>query len=134
MRRAKGTDEKEGVLSAYALLDTGQPVLLHLALGPRESYDAWLSFRQDPVARGLRDPLLVVMDGAPGLVKAVKRIWPRAYRQRGLAHKMRNIVAKLPRLMLAKMKGLVQQVFQAPTAPAKKSVLVGIVEVTDDEG
>ena len=114
----QGTDEKEGVLSAYALLDDGRPVLLHLDVGPRESYDAWLSFLQDLVARGLRDPLLVVMDGAPGLVKAVKRVWPRVYRQRCLAHKMRNIIAKLPRLMQSKMKGLVQQVFRAPTYAA----------------
>ena len=114
----QGTDEKEGVLSAYALLEDGQPVLLHLDLGPRESADAWLSFLQDLVARGLRDPLLVVMDGAPGLVKAVKRVWPRAYRQRCQVHKMRNILAKLPRLMQGKMKGLVQQVFLAPTYAA----------------
>jgi transposase-like protein len=114
----QGTNEKEGVLAAYALLEDGRPILLHLDLGPRESYDAWLSFLQDLVARGLRDPLLVVMDGAPGLVKAVKRVWPRAYRQRCLAHKMRNIVAKLPRLMQAKMKDLVTQVFQAPSYAA----------------
>jgi putative transposase len=111
----QGTNEKEGVLSAYVLLEDGQPVLLHLDLGPRESYDAWLSFLQDLVARGLREPLLIVMDGAPGLVKAVKRVWPRAYRQRCHVHKMRNILAKLPRLMQAKMKGLVHQVFLAPT-------------------
>lgn len=114
----QGSDEKEGVLSAYALLEDGRPVLLHLDLGPRESYDAWLSFLQDLVTRGLRDPLLIVMDGAPGLVKAVKRIWPRAYRQRCLAHKMRNVVAKLPRLMQSKMKRLVHQVFGAPTYAA----------------
>jgi len=114
----QGTDEKEGVLSAYALLEDGRPVLLHLDLGPRESYDAWLSFLQDLVARGLHEPLLVVMDGAPGLVKAVKRIWPRAYRQKCQVHKMRNILAKLPRLMQAKMKGLVRQVFLAPTYAA----------------
>lgn len=114
----RGTDEKEGVLSAYELLEDGRPVLLHLDLGPRESYDAWLTFLQDLVARGLRDPLLVVMDGAPGLVKAVKRVWPRAYRQRCQVHKMRNILAKLPRLMQAKMKGLVWQVFLAPTYAA----------------
>src|SRR5262249_34044690 len=114
----QGTDEEEGVLSAYALLEDGRPVLLHLDLGPRESFDAWLSFLQDLVARGLRDPLLVVMDGAPGLVKAVKRVWPRAYRQKCQVHKMRNILAKLPRLMQAKMKGLVQQVFLAPTYAA----------------
>lgn len=114
----QGTDEKEGVLSAYALLEDGRPVLLHLDLGPREAYDAWLTFLQDLVARGLRDPLMVVMDGAPGLVKAVKRVWPRAYRQRCQVHKMRNILAKLPQLMQARMKGLVHQVFRAPTYTA----------------
>jgi transposase-like protein len=31
---------------------------------------------------------------------------------------MRNILAKLPRLMQAKMKGLVQQIFLAPTDAA----------------
>ena len=111
----QGTDEKEGVLTAYALLEDGTPVLLHLDVGPRESYDSWLSFLQDMVARGLRMPLLVIMDGAPGLVKAVKRVWPHAYRQRCQVHRMRNILAKVPRLMQATMKQLVQQVFLAPT-------------------
>ena len=91
----QGTDEKEGVLSAYALLDDGRPVLLHLDLGPRESNDAWLSFLQDLVARGLRDPLLVVMDGAPGLVKAVKRsLAARVSAAMPQAHKMRNILSR----------------------------------------
>jgi putative transposase len=111
----QGSDEKEGVLSAYALLEDGRPVLLHLDLGPRESYDAWLSFLQDLTGRGLKDPLLVVMDGAPGLVKAIKRVWPHAYRQRCQVHKMRNILSKLPRMMQPKMKALVQQVFRAPS-------------------
>jgi len=110
----QGTDEKEGVLSAYALLEDGRPVLLHLDVGSRESYDAWLSFLQDMTARGLKDPLLVILDGAPGLLKAVKRVWPRAWRQKCQVHKMRNILAKLPRLMQASMKRLVQQVFLAP--------------------
>ena len=111
----QGSDEKEGVLSAYALLEDGRPVLLHLDLGPRESYDAWLSFLQDLTARGLKDPLLVVMDGAPGLVKAIKRVWPHAARQRCQVHKMRNILSKLPRMMQPKMKALVHQVFRAPS-------------------
>jgi putative transposase len=111
----QGTDEKEGVLSAYALLEDGRPVLLHLDVGQRESYDAWLSFLQDMTARGLKDPLLVIFDGAPGLKKAIQRMWPRAWHQRCQVHKMRNILAKLPRLMQASMKRLVQQVFLAPS-------------------
>ncbi len=113
----QATDEKEGVLSAYALLEDGRPVLLHLDIGPRESYDAWLSFLQDMSARGLQEPVLVIFDGAAGLKKAVRRMWPRALRQRCQAHKMRNILAKLPRLMQAPMKRLVQQVFLAPSYP-----------------
>jgi putative transposase len=111
----QGTNEKEGVLSAYALLEDGRPVLLHLDLGPRESSDAWLGFLQDLTARGLKDPLLVVMDGAPGLVKAIKRVWPHACRQRCQVHKMRNILSKLPRMMQPRMKALVHQVFRAPS-------------------
>lgn len=111
----QGSEEKEGVLSAYALLENGEAVLLDLDLGPRESYDAWLSFLQDMSARGLKEPLLVIFDGAPGLKKAIKRMWPCAFRQRCQAHKMRNILSKLPRLMQAQMKRLIQQVFWAPS-------------------
>jgi transposase-like protein len=111
----QGHSEKEGVLSAYAILENGQPALLHLELGPQESYDAWLSFLQDMVGRGLTEPLMVIFDGAPGLRKAIRRMWPHAYRQRCQVHRMRNVLSKLPRLMQGKMKKLVKQVFEAPS-------------------
>jgi len=111
----QGTDEKEGVLAAYALLEDGRAVLLDLALGPRESFDAWLGFLQDLTARGLNAPLLVIFDGAPGLRKAIRRVWPSAYRQRCQVHKMRNILARLPRSAQAVMNRLIQQVFLAPS-------------------
>jgi putative transposase len=111
----QGTSEKEGVLSAYALQESGDPVLLHLDLGATESYDAWLGFLQDMVGRGLSDPLMVIFDGSPGLKKAVRKMWPRAFRQRCQAHKMLNILGKLPKAMQAQMKKLVRQVFWAPS-------------------
>lgn len=111
----QGSSEKEGVLSAYAVLENGPAVLLHLDLGPQESFDAWLSFLQDMTGRGLGEPLMVIFDGAPGLKKAIRRVWPQAYRQRCQVHKMRNILSKLPRAMQGKMKKLVKQVFLAPT-------------------
>jgi len=108
-----GTDEKEGVLAAYGLLEDGKKVLLHLAVGSRESYDAWLSFLHELTARGLQEPLLVIIDGNPGLTKALREVFPHALRQRCQVHKMRNILAKLPRTMEAKMKRLIHQVFHA---------------------
>lgn len=52
----QGSDEQEGVLSAAAVLDTGAPVRLPLALGRRDSSDAWLSVVQDLSARGGEGP------------------------------------------------------------------------------
>ena len=71
--------------------------LLHLALGSRESYQNCLDFIRDMVRLGLRAPVLVTTDGAPGLIRAVTEVWGRSLRQRCLAHRMRNILEKLPR-------------------------------------
>ena len=68
----QGTNEKEDVLSAYALLEDGRPVLLHLELGPRESYDAWLSFLQALVARG-RDLIAKFKDRYPAAIEGLER-------------------------------------------------------------
>ena len=68
----QGTDEKEGVMCAYGILENGKKVLLHLALGSRENYEAWLSFLHDMKARGLKEPLLVVSDKHKALRRAVR--------------------------------------------------------------
>jgi putative transposase len=46
--------------------------------------------------RGLPDPLLVVSDGAPGMIRAIEECLPRSLRQRCLAQKMRNLQRALP--------------------------------------
>lgn len=107
----QGSDEKEGVLCAYGIIEDGKKALLHLAIGNRESYDAWIGFLQDMVERGLNEPLLVISDGNAGLKKAITEIFPNAMRQRCQVHKMRNILAKLPRHALKDIKRLIQEVF-----------------------
>jgi putative transposase len=86
----------EGVLVAWGVTLEGRKVLLGLALGSRESYESWLAFGRDLVARGLRSPALVVADGAPGLWKAIRELWPAAEEQRCTVHALRNVTAKLP--------------------------------------
>ena len=86
----------EGVLVAWGVTLEGRKVLLGLALGSRESYESWLGFGRDLVARGLRSPALIVADGAPGLWKAVRELWPAADEQRCTVHALRNVTAKLP--------------------------------------
>jgi transposase-like protein len=108
------TREKEGLLAAYALLEDGRMVLLHLGLGPRERTEAWLAFLHDLTARGLEPPVLLIADGNPGLRKAVKQVLPGVRYQRCQVHKLRNFLAKLPRLAARELKPLVKQIFEAP--------------------
>ena len=105
---------KEGILAAYALCEDGKVLLLHLGLGPRESTDAWMAFLHDLTARGVGTPLLVITDGNPGLGRAVKQVFPGVRRQRCQVHKLRNILAKLPKLAATQLKPLLQPVFLAP--------------------
>ncbi len=87
---------KEGVLVAWGFTTDGTRVLLDVCLGQRERADDWLDLGRGLIRRGLRSPLLVVTDGAPGLIRAVEELWPDADRGRCTVHRLRNVLAKLP--------------------------------------
>jgi putative transposase len=46
--------------------------------------------------REAAEPLLVVCDGAPGMIRAVEEYRPRTQHQRCLSHKVRNLQSKVP--------------------------------------
>ena len=110
----------QGLLCAWAICQDGRKVILHLALGSRESYDNCLAFLRDIVRRGLRTPVLVATDGAPGLISAVEQVWGKSLRQRCLAHKMRNILDKVSPAAREEIKRRVQDVFYAPSLEIAK--------------
>jgi putative transposase len=87
---------REAVLAAWGILADGKKALLHLAPGTKEDTTSCREFFHDMRRRGLPDPLLVVSDGAPGVIRAIEECFPRAARQRCLAHKMRNLQSKVP--------------------------------------
>lgn len=97
VRLGEGSQERTGILCAYGILETGEKVLLSVTLAEKESEECWLDCLRDLVERGLPSPLLVTADGAPGLKKAVRRVFPKAVFQRCQVHKVRNVVCKLPR-------------------------------------
>jgi hypothetical protein len=82
---------KEGVLVAWGYDEDGHRVLLDVVLGQRELYDDWLEMGRTLTRRGLRPSLLVVTDGAPGLVQSIQELWPDADRQRCTVHRLRNM-------------------------------------------
>ena len=101
----------EPVLAAWGITTEGKPAFAGLAPGSGESADAWHDFLADLKDRGLASPLLVISDGAPGLITAIEQVFPKALRQRCLVHRCRNILAKIPAGMQAEVKDAFWAIF-----------------------
>jgi putative transposase len=106
---------REAVLAAWGITETGGKVLLGLAPGTKEDTVCCREFLRDLKARGLTDPVLVATDGAPGLIRAVEEVFPRALRQRCLAHQLRNLGAKVPEERWREVKAEALAAYQAPS-------------------
>jgi transposase-like protein len=104
---------KVAVLCAYGMLWDGRKVLLHMAVGDKESTACWEAFLEDMKRRGLNVPLLTVIDGNAGVRKAVEHKLRDSLIQRCQVHKMRNILNKLPHLARPTLKKLIQAAFTA---------------------
>ena len=75
----------------------GQKVLLAVKNMGGESEAAWRTILDDLTKRGLRKPELAIVDGAPGLEKALVSLWPDLSLQRCTVHKLRNLIAHAPK-------------------------------------
>jgi len=130
LRRQSGL--KEGILVAWAICHDGRKVLLHLALGNKESYAAWLAFLRDMVRRGLNIPLQITTDGAPGLIRAVEEMWGKSLRQRCLAHKLKNVLDKVPDHAYAEVKAAVHSAYYAPNREVAEMVAADVLKRYQD--
>jgi transposase-like protein len=126
---------KEGVLVAWGFTEQGERVLLQVMLGMRESHEDWLALGRDLIARGLGAPLLVVADGAPGLIKAVEQCWPASDRQHCCVHSVRNLLAKLPERERERVRAAYWQALDDATDERDaKRRLQGLVDELDKAG
>ncbi len=123
----------EPVLAAWGITTEGKPAFIGLAPGTGESADAWHDFLADLKERGLACPLLVISDGAPGLIGAIEQAYPKALRQRCLVHRARNVLAKVPAGMQAEVKDAYWAIFdteELKTPPGHR--LVEIIDARID--
>jgi transposase-like protein len=126
---------KEGVLVAWGFTETGERVLLAVMLGMRESHEDWLDLGRDLIARGLGAPMLIVADGAPGLIKAIEQCWPASDRQHCAVHRVRNLLAKLPERERERVRGVYwQSLDEAVNERDGKQRLLALVGELDRAG
>lgn len=92
-------DRKATSISLLVVLGVradGQKVLLAIKSMGGESAEAWRTVLNDLITRGLRRPEFLIVDGAPGLDKAIASVWDGVPVQRCTVHKHRNLFAHAP--------------------------------------
>jgi putative transposase len=120
--------KREAVLVAWAITWEGRKVLLHVVPGTKESTECCKELYNDMKRRGLEDPILVVTDGAPGIIRATEECFPTAKRQRCLAHKMRNLASKCPQDIWQEFKAAAKAAYEAPSPSMAKALHDDLVE------
>jgi transposase-like protein len=92
-------DRKATAISLLVVIGVradGQKVLLAIKSMGGESTEAWRTVLDDLIQRGLRRPEFLIVDGAPGLEKAIAAVWDGVPVQRCTVHKHRNLLAHAP--------------------------------------
>jgi putative transposase len=124
VRRA-GKVVSQPILGAVAVLADGQKQLLTLELCSGESGDAWKGCLDAFVARGLKAPLLCILDGNAGLRRAVELVWPTAAVQRCCVHKLRNLERKAPQHVRAEIRDDFHRIVYAAHEETARTAEVG---------
>lgn len=84
------------LLVVLGVREDGQKVLLAIKQMGSESTEAWRTVLDDLIGRGLRQPEFIIVDGAPGLDRAIAAVWNGVPVQRCTVHKHRNLFAHAP--------------------------------------
>ena len=119
-RKRVGT---EAALCAVGITEDGQRECLGFIQGQRESREAWEFLLTHLLRRGL-DPkkvLMVVSDGCPGILAAIRTIFPYSDHQRCLFHKMGNLQAKCPKTEWPLIKAKLRKIYYAPNSLEAKA-------------
>lgn len=119
-RKRVGT---EAALCAVGITEDGQREHLGFIQGQRESQEAWEFLLTHLVRRGL-DPkkiVVVVSDGCPGILAAVRTVFPYSDHQRCLFHKMGNLQAKCPKTEWPLIKAKLHKIYYAPNSIEAKT-------------
>jgi putative transposase len=91
----------------------GTKELVAVADGERESGDAWAELLRDCRRRGMRAPVVMVGDGALGLWRALREVFPTTREQRCWVHKAANVLNALPNSVHAGARRALNEIAQA---------------------
>jgi transposase-like protein len=91
----------------------GRKELVAVADGTRESTDDWAELLRDLRRRGMRAPVVMVGDGALGLWRALREVFPATREQRCWQHVVRNVLGALPKSVHASARRALNEIILA---------------------
>jgi len=109
------TVEHVAALVAYGVDPDGHRVLLGVTIGAEESEASWAELLEQLIARGLSGVELAIADAHAGLGRALRRLLPEAKHQRCVVHLQRNVLAKAPARLRARLARETTKIFVAPS-------------------
>jgi putative transposase len=109
-------EDRQCILVLMGATEDGRKELLAVADGFRESEQSWKALLLDLKSRGLKfAPKLAVGDGALGFWAALRKVYPATCEQRCWVHKTANVLDKLPKRLRTQAKGMLHEIWMAPT-------------------
>jgi putative transposase len=119
--RSAGRVVSAPMLGVVGVLSDGRKQLLALELCGGESFAAWKGCLDNLLVRGLRAPILAIIDGNAGLRRAVEGVWPGVAVQRCCVHKLRNLERKAPKHALDDIRDDFHRIVYASTHDAARA-------------
>ncbi len=91
----------------------GRKELVAVAAGTRESTEDWAELLRDLRRRGMGAPVVMVGDGALGLWRALREVFPATREQKCWVHKVRNVLNALPKSVHAGARRALNEIVMA---------------------
>lgn len=101
------------VLVALGIRHDGKKEIIDFHLARSESGAEWRVFLTDLVNRGLTECEVICADGGQGLISILPEVYPHIPLQRCWAHKIRNILDKVPKKQQKAVKRGLQKIYTA---------------------
>lgn len=123
----------------------GRKELVAVADGTRESAEDWAELLRDLRRRGMGAPVVMVGDGALGLWRALREVFPATREQKCWVHKVRNVLGALPKSVHAGARKALNEIILAEDRThAERAIEVfasdygvkwpkAVAKVTDDQ-
>jgi len=121
--KAGPKDDSMAVLVLVGLNSKGEKEIIAMEEGYRESKESWQELLRDLKNRGVKWIGMFIADGALGLWKAQRDVFPQSKSQRCWVHKMRNILDKVAARHEDEVRELLREMYHSSSAEHTKALI-----------